>query len=140
MVKKIEYLVNINDLANGELVLVNNGSVDLLKTILRDAFPKDESVVNGKFTYYYASQKRENEWNAITGYFISQMDLDISCKPVKPATDFFGNNVSFDGNHFIAGNTVSNDDLKKFLKTYKDTCKTLDKNVDIDTFVELYKF
>ena len=67
----------IEKLANGEIAVDNsNSNLELLRAVLKEAFPKDNSIPQGKSTYY---QKHSKD------YWVA---LEFTILPTIPLSDF----------------------------------------------------
>jgi len=49
-------MYTIEDLRNGKCAVINDGTLDELKVVLKLAFKNDKSDVKGKFKYYFKSE------------------------------------------------------------------------------------
>jgi hypothetical protein len=54
----------IKKLRKGTIALVNNGTLEELRKVLRYAFPNDKSKISGDCKYYFKSACGENIWVA----------------------------------------------------------------------------
>lgn len=52
----------INDLREGRVAVINDGTVDELNKVLEYAFPIDGGGSNGKYKYYYVSEEDKDQW------------------------------------------------------------------------------
>lgn len=52
----------IQQLRNGEIAAENNGTLEQLREVLKAAFPKDETTVEGNHRFYFMKHVHTNEW------------------------------------------------------------------------------
>lgn len=57
----------IEQLKNGEIALENTHNLQLLRKILKTAFPEEKSYCNGSYIYYYKHPEIKNSWSSSDG-------------------------------------------------------------------------
>lgn len=80
-----------DDLAEGKVVVENNGSLELLKKILKAAFPKDLGHVGGVRTFYARMDTDKNKWIAISNPrlpIVKATDIIIKNSTMTPKNEF----------------------------------------------------
>lgn len=88
----------IAKLAAGEIAVKNDGTLEELKSVLRAAFPKDESRIGGRYKYYYALSS--DKWDCSDDYkhsfsvseFLTE-DEKIGQEPAFPTYEQQGNPI-----------------------------------------------
>jgi hypothetical protein len=56
-------LYTIKDLQEGKCALLNDGTKENLNIVLKEAFPLNDVVSNGRFKFYYKTRYNDNEWD-----------------------------------------------------------------------------
>ena len=72
-----EGLFTIDDLRDGKCAVSNARHLDILQSVLRFAFPKDDTIVGGYYNYYFAEDK--DSWDC----------SDTTSLPTQSAIKFF---------------------------------------------------
>ena len=75
--KTEEGLFTIDDLRNRRCAVSNGRHLDILQSVLRFAFPKDDTIVGGHYNYYFAEDK--DSWDC----------SDTTSLPTQSAIKFF---------------------------------------------------
>ena len=75
--KTEEELFTIDDLRNGRCAVSNDRHLDILQSVLRSAFPKNNAIIGGWYDYYFA--RDEDNW----GF------SDTTSLPTQSAIKFF---------------------------------------------------
>ena len=78
VITKIEEgLFTIDDLRNGKCAVSKGRHLDILQSVLRFAFPKDDAIIGGWYNYYFAEDK--DSWDC----------SDTTSLPTQSAIKFF---------------------------------------------------
>lgn len=54
----------IQQLKNGEIAVINNGTLEQLRQVLKEAFPEDKGIAWGAAKYYMAEENK-NYWTSL---------------------------------------------------------------------------
>ena len=72
-----EVLFTIDDLRNRRCAVSNGRHLDILQSVLRSAFPKDNAITGGWYNYYFAEDK--DSWDC----------SDTTSLPTQSAIKFY---------------------------------------------------
>lgn len=94
----------IEDLANGEVICENDGTLEELRKVLKKAFPNDNIITQGCNNYYFKSDENPKEWGSVRPEEYIYIPKEIRNKPIRSVKDFLKNEES--EHNFKQGETI----------------------------------
>lgn len=79
-----EELYTLSDLANGKVAVINDGTLEELRTILKVAFPNDSIIPSGYYACYMRSEINPKQWNCLTNTKLPTQSVKDFIKQLEP--------------------------------------------------------